>query len=53
LPPARSVYAPGLVQLAGEGKAIRGSGEANALVAVDSDARRLIDDVVDTLLAYA
>jgi len=35
-----------------EGKASRGSGPANALVAVASDARRLIDGVVDTLLSY-
>ena len=39
--------------LTDEGKAMRGSGEANALVAVESDARRLIDHVMDTILEYA
>ena len=35
-----------------EGKAMRGSGAANTLVASRSDARRLIDHVVETLLTY-
>ena len=35
-----------------EGKAMRGSGPENALVATNADARRLIDDVVETLLSY-
>ena len=39
-------------RLTAEGRAMRGSGAANALVAVESDARRLIDDVVETLLSY-
>ena len=39
-------------RLTDEGKAMRGSGPENALVATESDARRLIDDVVETLLAY-
>lgn len=39
-------------RLTDEGKAMRGSGPENALVATASDARRLIDDVVETLLAY-
>jgi inosine-uridine nucleoside N-ribohydrolase len=38
--------------LTAEGKAARGSGDANVLVALDSDARRLIDDVIDTILTY-
>jgi inosine-uridine nucleoside N-ribohydrolase len=38
--------------LTAEGKAMRGSGEANALVAIESDARRLIDHVVETILTY-
>ena len=38
--------------LTAEGRAARGSGDPNALVAVSSDARRLIDDVVETLLSY-
>jgi inosine-uridine nucleoside N-ribohydrolase len=39
--------------LTDEGKAMRGSGEANALVAVEPDARRLIGHVVDTMLTYS
>jgi inosine-uridine nucleoside N-ribohydrolase len=35
-----------------EGKAMRGSGDENALVATRSNARALIDDVVETLLSY-
>lgn len=35
-----------------EGKAARGSGEANALVAVETKARELIGRVVDTMLSY-
>lgn len=35
-----------------EGKAARGAGAANALVAVESAARALIGDVVDTMLMY-
>lgn len=38
--------------LTDEGKAMRGSGDANTLVALDSDARRLIDHVVETILTY-
>lgn len=38
--------------LTDEGRSVRGSGPANAQVAVASDARRLIDDVVETLLTY-
>ena len=38
--------------LTDEGKALRGSGSENVLVATASDARRLIDDVVETLLGY-
>jgi inosine-uridine nucleoside N-ribohydrolase len=38
--------------LTDEGKAMRGSGDANAQVAVESDARRLIDHVVETILTY-
>jgi inosine-uridine nucleoside N-ribohydrolase len=38
--------------LTDEGKAMRGSGDANALVALDSDAGRLIDHVVETILTY-
>ncbi len=41
-----------LRRLTDEGKAIRASSEANVLVAVDSDARRLIDHVVETILTY-
>jgi inosine-uridine nucleoside N-ribohydrolase len=36
-----------------EGIAMRGSGAPNALVAIESDARRLIDEVVATLLTYS
>ncbi len=39
-------------RLTDEGKAMRGSGPENAMVATDSDARRLIDDVIEALLAY-
>ena len=39
-------------RLTDEGKAMRGSGPENTLVATDSDARRLIDDVLETLLSY-
>jgi inosine-uridine nucleoside N-ribohydrolase len=39
--------------LTDEGKAMRGSGEANALVALESDARLLIEHVVDTMLTYS
>ena len=39
-------------RLTEEGKAMRGSGPENVLVATDSDARRLIDDVVQTMLDY-
>jgi len=35
-----------------EGQAERGVGEANAMVAIHTEARRLIDHVVTTLLAY-
>lgn len=35
-----------------EGQALRGAGAANTQVAVGSDARRLIDHVVETLLTY-
>ena len=35
-----------------EGQLMRGSGPPNALVALESDARRLIDHVVETLLSY-
>jgi inosine-uridine nucleoside N-ribohydrolase len=38
--------------LTDEGKSMRGSGDANVQVAVESDARRLIDHVVDTILTY-
>lgn len=38
--------------LTAEGRAARGSGDPNALVATSSDARRLIDDVIETLLSY-
>ena len=38
--------------LTDEGWAMRGSGDANALVAVASDARALIDHVVETVLSY-
>jgi inosine-uridine nucleoside N-ribohydrolase len=38
--------------LTDEGKAMRGSGDANVQVATHADARRLIDHVVDTILAY-
>ena len=38
--------------LTAEGKALRGSPDANAQVAIASDARRLIGDVVDTVLSY-
>lgn len=41
-----------LRSLTTEGRAARGSGSANALVAIHSEARRLIDDVVETLLTY-
>ncbi len=39
-------------RLTDEGKAMRGSGPENVFVATDSNARRLIDDVVETLLSY-
>ena len=39
-------------RLTEEGRAMRGSGPENVLVATDSDARRLIDDVLETLLGY-
>ena len=35
-----------------DGKAMRGSGDANVQVALESDARRLISHVVDTILTY-
>jgi inosine-uridine nucleoside N-ribohydrolase len=35
-----------------EGKAMRGGGETNVQLAVDSDAARLVSHVVDTLLTY-
>lgn len=38
--------------LTAEGRAERGSGEPNALVAVRADTRRLIGHVVETLLSY-
>ena len=41
-----------LRSLTNEGKAMRGSGDANAQVAIDADARRLIDHVVETILSY-
>ena len=41
-----------LRRLTREGKALRASGETNALLAVDADSPRLIDHVVETLLAY-
>jgi len=48
----RGVTVCDLRTLTDEGKAIRGSGDANALVARESDARRLIEHVVDTILTY-
>ena len=36
-----------------EGKAMRGSGDANVLVAVEADAPRLISHVIDTILSYS
>jgi inosine-uridine nucleoside N-ribohydrolase len=48
----RGVTVCDLRTLTDEGKAIRGSGEANAFVARDSSARRLIEHVVDTILTY-
>ena len=41
-----------LRSLTADGRALRGSGEPNAQVAIASDARRLIDDVLETLLSY-
>jgi inosine-uridine nucleoside N-ribohydrolase len=38
--------------LTDEGRAMRGVGAPNAKVAIESDARRLIDHVITTLLAY-
>lgn len=38
--------------LTAEGRAMRGSGAPNALVATDSQARALIGQVIDTLLSY-
>lgn len=38
--------------LTAEGRAARGSGPPNALVAISSEARLLIEDVVETLLSY-
>ena len=38
--------------LTAEGQRMRGVGDANALVAIKSDARRLIDGVLATLLSY-
>lgn len=38
--------------LTDEGKAARGSGAANALVAIETKARALIGEVVDTMLTY-
>jgi inosine-uridine nucleoside N-ribohydrolase len=38
--------------LTAEGRAARGSGEPNAMVAIETDARALIADVVDTMLSY-
>ena len=38
--------------LTAEGRAARGSGEPNALVAVETDARTLIGHVLDTILSY-
>ena len=41
-----------LRKLTREGKAFRASSEANARLAVNADSPRLIDHVVETLLAY-
>jgi inosine-uridine nucleoside N-ribohydrolase len=41
-----------LRRLTREGKALRASGESNVQLAVDADSPRLIDHVVETLLAY-
>ena len=40
-------------RLTAEGRRARHGAEPNALVALQSDARRLIDAVVDTMLTYA
>jgi hypothetical protein len=41
-----------LRRLTAEGRQSRGGGEPNVRVAMRSDARRLIDGVIDTMLTY-
>ena len=50
--PTRGMTVCDLRTLTAEGRAARGSGEPNALVAIETKARALIADVVDTMLSY-